>query len=1165
MFLHIFNYELKYWFRNPSVYIYSIAFLLMATGTMAGYAGAFGKESIALVRMANSPLNIFSLVIFFNKLLLLLLPSIIGNAVYRDFRYNTHTILYSFPFTKAAYLSAKFLSAFIVVCVVALMIAFGCFIGTQVPGVNSLFILPFDFGVYLHACLFYLLPNLLLFGSIVFGITAISRNSYAGFIAILVLLIAREALNKLTGGSQSSSIIFILDPFGESAINFFTRNLTVMEEGLLPLPSEWIIVYNRLFWIAITIIVSTLFYKWFSFSRPAFSFQLKGNANARNTKENFENIVKVQLGKVRLRFTFIDQLKAAWKLSGTDFKFIVTNGSFIVVFIAASLLTFILLLQMNPQYETRILPVTWVMLAFPVFFFSLFINLMTFLYAGILVHRAKASRIHELIDASPVSNWVLLLSKFIALLKLQVLLLSIIMVAGILVQAYNSYYHFEIGHYLFDLFAIHLVGFVIWSFAALFIQIVFTNSYLGLFLLVLFSFGMTELPQLGVESVVFRFNQNPEPDFFLKYSDLSGYGYVLTPYFIYKIYWSLFACLLFLFSLLFWPRGLLQSSKERVSLALSAFRNRVAFSMVAFFLLFLIMGWNIYREENSADKILTEQEMNAAIVAADRKYTAFSKAIQPRITAVKVSMNIFPESLSFKADGLYKVSNQSNRVIDTLLINYAFDVKTKYSINRSNRILSRDTIGHFDILLLKNSLHPGDSLELSFEVENIDNTLLFKNSMVEKEGTYITSAIFPGLGYRKNASNADPLDSFALRNHYRSIDADHIDFEATVSTIDGQIAIAPGYLKKEWSENGRRYFIYKSEGKVTNDFSFNSGSYEIARDRWKNIDLEIYYHKDHHYNLDHLMKGMKATLAYCEENFSPYQHKHIRIVEYSRTQGNFAQSFANTIPFSETGFIMDIDHAGKNGLNLPFLGAAHELAHQWWGHQVTPADVLGCRMVTESMAEYVSLKVLEEEYGKHQLLQFVKKALDIYGRRRIDDTDGEKPLLFNTGLNHSYVPYQKGLLVLYAMSEYIGEVQLNQALRSYLEKVKFQDAPYTTSIEMVDYIRKATPDSLQYLIRDLFETVTLYDNKILSSKVKAISNGKYEIEIKFAMTKYNVDEKGKRIYEDPLGRSLTYQSPEFKEPFNSLPLTGYIEIGVFTAGNDRECCLYEIKASEIYN
>ena len=196
-----------------------------------------------------------------------------------------------------------------------------------------------------------------------------------------------------------------------------------------------------------------------------------------------------------------------------------------------------------------------------------------------------------------------------------------------------------------------------------------------------------------------------------------------------------------------------------------------------------------------------------------------------------------------------------------------------------------------------------------------------------------------------NKLKPQPSDSTALGNTYIAKDADWIDFEATVSTSKDQIAIAPGYLQKEWVEDGRRYFHYKMDSKILNFYAFNSARYEVKKELWKGISLEIYYHKQHSFNLDRMMKGMKASLNYNSENFSPYQFRQARIIEFPRTGGTFAQAFANTMPFSEgIGFIADVDDTDDNGVDYPFAVTAHEVAHQWWAHQVIGADVLGCNI-----------------------------------------------------------------------------------------------------------------------------------------------------------------------------------------------------------------------------
>jgi len=307
------------------------------------------------------------------------------------------------------------------------------------------------------------------------------------------------------------------------------------------------------------------------------------------------------------------------------------------------------------------------------------------------------------------------------------------------------------------------------------------------------------------------------------------------------------------------------------------------------------------------------------------------------------------------------------------------------------------------------------------------------------------------------------------------------------------------------------------------------------------------------------MKGMKASLAYNAKNFSPYQHKQARIIEFPRTAGTFAQSFANTIPFSEGfGFIADVDDENDDGVDYPFAVTVHEVAHQWWAHQVIGANVLGATMLSESMSEYVSLKVLEHENGKDKMRKFLKEALDGYLMQRTFESKREKPLMYNDG--QGYIHYQKGSLVFYALSDYIGEKKLNAALKKYVEKVKFQEPPYTTSIEMVDYIREVTPDSLQYVIKDMFETITLYKNRIVDAKTTELDNGKYQVDIEFEVSKYRNDEKGKKYYGEKLGDTLTYKTDKMKKPILSIPLEDYIDIGVFAKeeidGKKREVALY---------
>jgi ABC-2 type transport system permease protein len=1183
MFSTIFKHELKYWFKKPAFYIYLVIFALLSLFLSAANAGIFDSVSVTTgsARIVNSPIGINNLFNALSVFIFFLFPSIIGVSVYRDFKSEMHTILYSYPFTKANYLFAKFLSAVVVVTCIVLVIGVFMALGFRFPGTNPDIVTTFNINAYLHAYLIYILPNVLLFGTIVFGVVTFTRNIAAGFITVILLLFVQGLTESFLNDESTRYIAALVDPFGAAASNYYTKYWTLAEQNEMMLPLKGVIIYNRLIWLGVSFLIFGLVFKYFSFSQNAFSLRFRKQKGERSIKRNFGGIVTVNLPKVKHNFSFIQHLKTTWKLSVLDFKYIVKSWPFLSIILVGLMLILILYSEVGNIFGTPTLPVTWKMLEGGQIF-KLSINICTFLYAGMLVHRAGIAKVNHLVDVTPIPNWSLLLSKLFALLKMQLLLLFVIMVSGILFQIYKGYYDFEIGHYIYELYGLNFINYVVWALLAIWIQTLFRNPYLGLFVLIVLAIGIPFLSLAGIENDLFKYNEGPG----FAYSDMNGYGSFFASYMAYKIYWLFCGLTLLVIAALFWVRGIPNSFKERLKIAIARFKGITIVGFVLFLGMFLYIGNTINAEDDAGDNI-SSKEREKRSVEWEKTYKKYESYKQPRIVAVNVSVDIFPKERNFNASGAYVMVNKTNEPIDSLFVNYN-DFPSTFEFDKENDLVSKDSTFHFDIYQLKNPLQPGDTLGLKFTVKNKPNTALSINSPVLNNGTFINNfQLFPSLGYNgfgeltddqtrkkyglpKNDLRPHPSDSTALGDTYISKDADWVDFEATVSTSEDQIAIAPGYLIKEWNKDGRRYFHYKMDSKILNFYAFNSARYEVKKELWNDISLEIYYHKGHTYNLDRMMDGMKAALKYDAENFSPYQHRQARIIEFPRTSGSFAQSFPNTIPFSEgVGFIADVDDTDAGGVDYPFAITAHEVAHQWWAHQVIGADVLGATMLSESLSEYVSLKVLEHEYGKTKMRKFLKKALDGYLLQRTLERKREKPLMYNDG--QGYIRYQKGSLVFYALSDYIGEKKLNSALRKYVEKVKFQEPPYTTSIDMVNYIKEATPDSLQYIIKDMFETITLYRNRVVDASYKELENGKYQVDIEFRVSKYRNDAKGKKFYGTQVGDTISFKTEKMRKPILSVPLNDYVDIGVFTEeevdGVNKEVALYlkKVHVTQINN
>ena len=210
MFKSIFQYELKYWLKQPSTYIYAAILFLVAFVTMTGMAT---EPPIRFNgRMVNSASSIYNMTKLFMLLAFLLLPAVIGLSIYRDFTTNMHTLLYSYPLGKKEYLLAKFSSSFIVFSGIVGMLGIGYLLGLQMPWVNPSSVQPFNLLAYLQLYGVLLLPNLLLLGVIVFGLVLWTRNIYMGFVAVLLLILFPQVTGVIFAGEDSRFWAALFDP-----------------------------------------------------------------------------------------------------------------------------------------------------------------------------------------------------------------------------------------------------------------------------------------------------------------------------------------------------------------------------------------------------------------------------------------------------------------------------------------------------------------------------------------------------------------------------------------------------------------------------------------------------------------------------------------------------------------------------------------------------------------------------------------------------------------------------------------------------------------------------------------------------------------------------------------------------------------------------------------
>ncbi|KQC32961.1 membrane protein [Nonlabens sp. YIK11] len=1185
MFTTIYTHEIKTWFKKPLFYIYAGALFILAMLLSAIAVGVFDSDNVTVTSSIelNSAVGIYSMLGFFALLTYLLIPSVMGGTIQRDFDNNMHNVLYSYPLTKFTYLVAKFSAGMTITLLVIFASVLGTTLGFYLPGANEALVGPFEIMNYLQPFLLYIIPNVFFYGIIVFSITAFLRNINIGFMFVLVMIILQLTASSSLQSMDDTYWVELLEPTGDAATYIQIRYWSPEEQSNQLIPVEGTLLYNRLLWLGISLIIFFAVLFGFNFSQNPTSLRLKPKKAQRAVKRNFGTIQSIKMPKVTADFSFMGQLKTAWVLAKSDLKYIVTGWPFIIIVVIAFAFSLVTMLVSGEIYGTGILPKTWLMLSIVTGLFTIFIYLLIFLYGGLIMDRANSSHLKQMIDATPTQNWTILISKFIALFLMTLTLLLIVMISGMIIQGYNGFFDFEIPLYLFDLYVINSWNFIPWILLTLLVHTLIKNKWLGLLTLLVFAVGVPLLMSaIGVEQGQFIFNQggsSPSP------SDMNGYGVGLPSFYTYRMYWIALGIALFTLAVLFYRRGMGSSMKERFAFAKARTTTTTTATIAVSLIVFLGIGGYLWYLNNVLDEQMTGKEREELQVNFEKELGKFAGVPQPITVAINTYMDIYPETRDFKAGATYTMVNQTQYPIDTLHVNYP-DRPTTIEMDRNSEIVYDNEDYDYRMYQFESPLMPGDTLQFSFTTENEPNTLLKNNSPVLDNGTFINNGIFPAIGYNEQVEirntqvrekyNLPPKDRLpapeapgARDRNYLGPNAHWIDFEATVSTSPDQIAIAPGYLIKEWEEDGRRYFHYKMDSKMLNFYAFLSGRYAVLKDNHKGVALEIYYHPQHDYNIDRMMKGLKKGLDYYNDNYTPYQHRQARIIEFPRTGGGFAQAFPNTIPFSEAiGFIADVDDESNDNVDYPFSITAHELAHQWWAHQVIGANAKGATLLSESMSEYSSLKVLEKTNGKYQMRNFLKDAMDGYLLGRTTESIGENPLMYNE--NQQYIHYQKGSLILYAISDYIGEKNFNNVAKRFAEKYQFKGAPYPTATEFVDDIRAATPDSLQYLIKDMFETITLYDNQINDGSYIQLADGTYEVDINAQVIKARSNAKGKLRYKNEMNDSITFTPEGKKKALESLPLADYIEVGVFGENdeeNDQPKVLYlqKLKITDINN
>ncbi|MBD2252781.1 ABC transporter permease/M1 family aminopeptidase [Nostoc parmelioides] len=1135
-FSAIFKFEIFYHLRRPTFWLIAILFFTIGFTDIVAKAGP-GNAFF----FVNSPAEIFQVTIWYTIFGILAASAFVAETFVRDSNYRMEALILATPIRKRDYLTTRFIAAFGVTLLAFSTYIPGMLLGTIIPGLNPFALGAFRPEAYVASYGFFVLPNLFLVAAIAFAIASKTRSiiiTYAGAIVLVMLyLVSLMLVGVDVIDFELYRIWAMLDPFGFYAFEEKTLTWTVFQHNNLMPSLGGTLFWNRLLWI--TIAVAGWMWSYHTYSMKVME-KSPVKTKVKTTKSQPININRNYSPAYSPASSLLWQqwINRAWFETN-----LILRGRAFILLTAFGLISLIVSAMGTRTYNYSN-PSTDILIHAANIYLEYILFAIIIVYAAELFWRDRELRLQAVIDATPISNAALLLSKLTALFIIITINLLLAMVVMVGYQAINGYYNFEFTLYLQMLFVEHSPYFYLTAVLALFTQIVTRHKYAGMALAVLISLSKIPLHALGLYHNLYRFAATND----IEYSLMNGYGHLLTGHLLCSLYWAIGGAILMMLAYIIYPRGSFDQSL--VKDWRRGWRNtnkKVKRALAALVFMFAgVGGWIGYNTIIvNAYKPPTSEETAAEV---ERRYKKYENLPMPVVTETRLNIDLYPEQRYFIAQGEYLLENRTQSPIREIHLLTFINLKIDDVKYPGLKLRSSDKKLGYHIYDLEKPLMPGEKQTMQFvtrierpqgfrnEVDNDDIYMIYPNDVVGN-GTYLYSPfILPFVGYTKMVENKKawlrqklnlpPLED-RMRKHddpvglSQGLMLTHLSWgktDITIGTSATQTAITSGKLIKEWTQGDRKYFRYQSTTPKRGEFTIYSGRYKVYRNNNYRVPIEIYYHPPHEENVKLIATQIGEALEFYEKTFGVYPFPQVRVTEFV---------FYNGMVFSDAGTIgipevlvwkSQAQGLGKENI-IDWL--SYLLAQAWWDEQIMAADVAGGMTINESLSAYASsLYQRSRRTPKEQVLARKQLMRDFF--RQLGKIDFKEPPLTDV-YNETPIARYKGGMVLELVEDIIGKEALLSAIRDFLNKYRHKSAPYATVIDLRDAILSKAAAERREVISELFAQVITYQVSLTDAVWQNLPDGKYKIKLKVEAQKLytsNLGEQKSAVLNIPFTVSL---------------------------------------------
>jgi len=878
MFKTFFFLELKYTLKQPMVYIFIFIFALLEFFStvsdniqIGGAVGNVYRNSPYTITFHISVLCVFGLLMaiaFFN------------NAALRDYNNGFNEILFTTPLSKPGYFFGRFFGALIISTLPMIGAFIGILSGTLL---NSVFEWtdtsrygPFYLETFISNYLLFILPNMFFVGTIIYAMANKWRNTVISFVGVLIVIIAYVISDSLMSDIDSETIAGLSDVFAINTYDIETQYYTPVEKNTLNPKFSGLLLWNRLIWTGLGLIILLISYSSFSFKEK----NKKKKKEKEKTGVSMPTFIIPEITPTYNRKTVWLQLKSLFYI---NFLSIIKSITFKIIFLFSAIILIADLSNGFEYFGLQSYPLTYKVIDSINDNTDIFIIIILVFFSGELIWRDRDRKINEVIDTTAHISFISMVAKALSLVSITVILHFFFFLIGIIYQLLNEFTRIELDVYLLDFIYDNLAKYIIYSGVMILIQVLVNNKYIGYFVsvLVIFAWNII-LTILDISSNMLNIGASP----FIEYSDMNNFGPGLKGTLWFNAYWMLFSILCLLISGALWNRG----SKKSLLMRFKIIRKQIPKNYRGFIVItalaWILTGSVVYYNSQILNPYRSKNTQEELAVSFEKKYGKYKTLTTPKITNVKYYIDIFPAERNVNVKADVELTNETEVAIDSLHFYYNEDWETSVVIPNSGLVFKDETY-LLNIFKLNNPLQPGESIIIN--IENKYSTKGFKNNRgntnIINNGTFLNSdQVMPIMGYNEACELSDKntrkkyglapkermprlmkdSSEYHMKNYLNNGQSDFINVETIISTSNDQTAIAPGSLINKWSKKDRDYYHYKTDIPSLNFYAFISAKYEIAKRKWNGIDIEIYHDKKHPENVEMMLNAIlfSQTMPY---------------------------------------------------------------------------------------------------------------------------------------------------------------------------------------------------------------------------------------------------------------------------------------------------------------